>query len=89
MLSKVLAGLVASMAVAFAGYSMVHDSSKSHCCSGSMVTPSISTESECCQEPAPSCCESSTAAAATCPACPAMKAAATVATDKTTTGEDK
>jgi hypothetical protein len=56
MLSKVLATLVATMAVAFAGYTLVSDSS-SHCCSGTMAAPAISSDS-CCETAtaAPSCC---------------------------------
>ena len=74
MLSKVLATLVATMAVAFAGYTLVSDSSKSHCCSGSMATPAVSSDS-CCETATamPSCCNNSVVTPeATCPdSCPA------------------
>ncbi len=92
MLSKLLAALVVSVAVAFAGYTMVHDSTGSHCCSGSVVTPAaVSTESSCCQEAMPSCCEATSAATAVCPGvCPADKAAAaSVPDEKVTKVEDK
>jgi hypothetical protein len=92
MLSKLLAALVVSMAVAFAGYSFVHDGSGSHCCPGSVVIPSVSSNSSCCEEPVSACCEITTGTAATCPAavCPAAKdAAASCADEKITKVEDK
>lgn len=92
MLSKVLATLVATMAVAFAGYTLVCDHS-SHCCSGTMPTAtSISSEPSCCTESAaPSCCEASapvTEAACT-DVCPAAKAAAGVTAGAPTTEAPK
>jgi hypothetical protein len=92
MLSKVIAGLVVAMAAGFAGYTFVHDSSGSHCCSGSLAVPTA-TEPSCCQESVPSCCESATAAEAS---CPALKTASTAkepaccqSADKAKTAEDK
>jgi hypothetical protein len=78
MLSKVLATLVATMAVAFAGYTLVSDSHGSKCCMGSLPAPTT-VSSDCCSESAmPSCCQESavTAEAACADVCPAAKAAA-------------
>jgi hypothetical protein len=84
MLSKVLATLVATMAVGFAGYTLVSDSS-SHCCSGTMAMPAVSSDS-CCESAAalPSCCNNSvvTPEAACQDTCPADKVAVP-AKDKT------
>jgi hypothetical protein len=79
MLSKVLATLVATMAVAFAGYTLVSDSSGCHSCPSTMVMPVTSSDS-CCESAAalPSCCQESavTADAASTAVCPADKIAA-------------
>ncbi len=76
MLSKVLAALVASVAVGFAGYTVMHDSSCSHSCSLPMDVAPVSSES-CCQTAMPSCCQESASAAPSCDSvCPAEKAAA-------------
>jgi hypothetical protein len=77
MLSKVLATLVATMAVAFAGYTLVSDRSGSKCCSGTMQLPAVSSES-CVDTVAPSCChEAAVSVEATCPdSCPADKTVA-------------
>jgi hypothetical protein len=74
MLSKVLATLVATSAVAFAGYTFVCDHS-SHCCSGSMPAPTAVSSESCCESALPSCCEGSSTIV-TDAACPAAKAAA-------------
>ncbi len=88
MLSKVLATLVATMAVAFAGYSFVSDSHGSKCCSGTIVPPAaVSTES--CSDAMPSCCQEAAVAApsaACADVCPAEKVAAP-ATDKAPVGD--
>ena len=81
MLSKVLATVVATMAVAFAGYTLVSDSSSSHCCPGSMPVPAISISSDSCCEAAtamPSCCHEGvvTPEAACQDTCPADKVVA-------------
>jgi hypothetical protein len=56
MLSKVLATLVAAMAVAFAGYTLVADSAGSKCCSTTMPVPAVTSDS-CCETSTPSCCQ--------------------------------
>ena len=88
MLSKVLATLVVTLAVAFAGYTFVADSHGSKCCSGTMVAPAaVSTES--CSEPMPSCCQEAAVAApsaACADVCPADKVTAP-ATDKAPVGD--
>ena len=86
MLSKVLATFVATMAVAFAGYTLVSDSSSSHCCPSTMATPAVSSDS-CCESTAalPSCCHEGAGVipeAACQDTCPADKVVAPVA-DKT------
>jgi hypothetical protein len=79
MLSKVLAGLMATVAVAFASYTFVHDGSG--CCSSRMPVPAVTSES-CCEVATPSCCHESIAVPeASCDAvCPAAKAAAAAKT---------
>jgi hypothetical protein len=81
MLSKVLAGLMATVAVAFASYTFVHDSSGSGCCASRMQLQPATSES-CSESAAPSCCHESIAAPeASCDAvCPAAKAAAAAKT---------
>jgi hypothetical protein len=88
MLSKVLATLVATMAVAFAGYTLVSDSSGSKCCSGTMVAPVVTSES--CETAAPSCCQKATVLPeAACPdSCPADKTVAP-AKEKTPVVDDQ
>ena len=84
MLSKVLATLVAAMAVAFAGYTLVADSAGSKCCPSPLVAPVVTSDS-CCEVSMPSCCKESAAVlpdAACADSCPADKLAAP-AKDKT------
>jgi hypothetical protein len=90
MLSKVLATLVATMAVAFAGYTFVCDHS-SHCCSGSMPTATPISSDSCSETALPSCCEAGTPAAdaACADVCPAAKAAAGASTPASTTEAPK
>lgn len=77
MLSKVLATLVATMAVAFAGYTLCDHSSR--CCSGSLPTATPVSSESCCEVAMPSCCSDTpavTTEAACTEVCPAAKAAA-------------
>ena len=85
MLSKVLAALVATVAVGFAGYTYVHDSSCSHSCSAPMQLAPVSDE-PCCQSVMPSCCQDSASATSSDSVCPALKAAP--AKDKTSDDDD-
>jgi hypothetical protein len=82
MLSKLLAGLVASMAVAFAGFAYVHHDG-SGCCGSKLHVEAVSSDS-CCEAAAPSCCQAAaTTVAADCCAdkCPSEKAATTAVGD--------
>ena len=88
MLSKVLAALVATVALGFAGYTVVHDSSCSHSCSVSTQFAPVSIESpSCCDTPAPSCCSESPSVPSCDSVCPALKAAP--AKDKTPDDDDQ
>lgn len=91
MLSKVLATLVATTAVAFAGYTLVCDHG-SKCCSGSFPAPTAVSSESCCESTLAPCCQDTapiTTDAVCADVCPAAKAAASVKDAATTTEAPK